>query len=270
LNPLLLNGGRPPTVVTGNYGMRKDDGWVVVVPGLGSGQIVIQLPFDPDPGAVYFVTRALGSVEPSTVDVVVVGNLSGGSAGDTMYSIPASNGGYHISRLNETVMFAVTFQQPGAVPRPYTDWFAFGGAGLEGYSAAFIPNLSGVVTVPLAGFAPNSGGGDGGHPRTLYAVSIVVTPALSAGTLTVVPRFNGVGLTSASGVIQLSTSSQAAASRIAAPSPVAGPGVGFFTAQPGGFVFGPAPAGGAILDVQVTGAGGATGPTAGLVTALVF
>jgi hypothetical protein len=267
-NPLMLNGGRPPTLVTGNYSMRKDDGWIVVVPALGAGQIQIQLPADPDPGSVYFVTRVLGSVEPSTVDVVVVGNLQQSATGyDTLYSIGANNGGYHISRLNETVGFAVGSQQPNFVPHPYTDWFVFGGLGLEFYSAAFVPNLAGTVTVPLAGFAPGNGAGDGGHPRSLYGLSIAVTPVLTAGNLRLSPRFNGVTLSA--DVLDLSSATQPAASRVTAQSPIAGPGVGFFTSPPGCFLFSP-PAAGGILDVQITGSGGAAGPTAGVVTALVF
>ncbi len=271
LNPLPLNGGRQPTIVRTNYGMRKDDGWVVVVPALAAGQVVITLPADPDPGSTYFVTRYFGTLDPSTVDVVVVASPQQSATGgyDTLYSIGANNGGYHISRINETVGFGVSTQQPNFAPHPYTDWFAFtfGGLGLETYSAAFVPNLAGGVIVPLAGFAPGNGGGDGGHPRSLYGLSLAVTPPLSAGNLRLSPRFNGVALSA--DVLDLSSATQPSASRVTAPSPIAGPGVGFFTAQGGCFLFSPPVAGG-ILDVQVTGSGGATGPTAGVVSALVF
>jgi hypothetical protein len=259
---------RLPKLVTGNYTMQKTDGWVVVSPALGTGQVVIQLPFYPDLDAEYLVTRIQGAAEDnSTVDVVVVGNLGGGSAGDTLYSIPASAGGYHIGRINETVRFAVSSQQSWATPRAYTDWTVLGTVGLETFSAAFVPNLTGAVVVALAGFAPGNGYGDGGHPRSFYGCSIAVSPPLTAGKLTLSPRFNGVALSP--DVLDLTPATQAAASRVTALSPIAGPGVGFFTAQPGCFLFSP-PAGGGVLDVQITGSGGAAGPTSGIVTASIF
>jgi len=268
MNPLLMNGGRPPTFVTGNYSMRKDDGWIIVSPNQAGGQVVIQLPAVPDPGATYFVTRQNAFGIDTAVDVVVVGNLQQSPTSyDTLYSIGANNGGYHISRFNETVGFGINFQQPNFVPHPYTDWYAFGGLGLECYTAAFVPNLAGTVTVPLAGFAFGNGNGDGGHPRSLYGLSIAVSPVLTAGNLRLSPRFNGVALSA--DVLDLSSATQPAASRVTALSPIAGPGVGFFTGQPGCFLFTPPVAGG-VLDVQITGSGGAAGPTAGVVTALVF
>jgi hypothetical protein len=268
MNPLLLNGGLTPRVVRGNYSMRKDDGWLVVFPLVTTGQIQIQLPAAPDPGATHFVTRIQGAGEPSTVDVVVVGNQQQSTTGyDTLYSIGANNGGYHISRINETVGFAVASQQPNFSPHPYTDWFAFGGLGFETYDTSFVPNLAGTVTVPLAGFAPGNGGGDGGHPRSLYGLSIAVTPVLTAGNLRVSPRFNGVTLSA--DVLDLSSATQPGGSRVTALSPIAGPGVNFFTSPPGCFLFSP-PAAGGVLDVQITGSGGAAGPTSGVCAALVF
>jgi hypothetical protein len=267
-NPWITNGGQVPRVVTGSTSMAKGDGWIIVQPALGSGTVTIQLPAEPDPGSVYFVTREPGSVEPSTVDVVVVGNLQSrlSTGYDTLYSIGANNGGYHISRLNETVGFAVNAIQGNLNP-PYTDWFAFGGLGLESYAANFVPNLAGSVIVPLAGFAAGNGGGDGGHPRSLYGLSIAVTPPLSAGKLTLSPRFNGSPLSG--DVLDLTPGTQPAASRVTALSPIAGPGVNFFSSPPGCYLFTP-PAAGGILDVNVIGSAGATGPTAGIVTALVF
>jgi hypothetical protein len=259
---------RIPRFVTGSYTMQKTDGWIIVQPAPPSGQIVIQLPFYPDLGADYLVTRGAGPDEDnSSVDVVVVGNLGGGSAGDTLYSIPASAGGYHIARINETVRFAVSSQQSWATPRAYTDWFAFGSMGLETFASPFIPNLAGGVIVPLAGFAAGNGYGDGGHPRSFYGLSIAVSPPLTAGKLTLAPRFNGVALSP--DVLDLTPATQPSASRVTALSPIAGPGVGFFTAQPGCFLFSP-PAAGGILDVQITGSGGAAGPTSGIVTASIF
>jgi hypothetical protein len=259
---------RIPKVVTASYVMQKSDGWIVVQPAASSGQVVIQLPFAPDVDADYLVTRYLDSEEQATVDVVVVGNLGGGSAGDTLYSIPASAGGYHISRFNETVRFAVSSQQQGAIPRTYTDWAATSaGLGLETFAAPFVPNLAGNVIVPLAGFAPGNGYGDGGHPRSLYGLSISVSPPLTAGKLTLSPRFNGVALSS--DVLDLTPATQASASRVTAQSPIAGPGVNFFTSQPGCFLFSPPSAGG-TLDVEVIASGGAAGPTSGIVTASIF
>jgi hypothetical protein len=271
MNPLTLNGGRAPTFVTGNYSIRKDDGWIVVIPQIATGTITIQLPADPDPGATYFVSRGLifAAAETGPVDVVVVGNPQQAASGgyDTIYGIGANLGGYHISRFNETVGFGVSTQQPNFAPHPYTDWFAFGGLGFESYSAAFVPNLAGAVTVPLAGFALGNGGGDGGHPRSLYGVSLVVSPPLSAGNLKVSPRFNGVA--AVPDLLDLNSATQPAASRFTAGSPIAGTGVDFFTAPPGSYLMTP-PAAGGILDVVITGSGGAAGPTAGVVTALVF
>jgi hypothetical protein len=259
---------RVPKFVSGNYTMQKTDGWIIVSPSAASGQVVIQLPFYPDLDADYLVTRAQGFDENiSSVDVVVVGNLGGGSAGDTLYSIPATAGGYHIGRINETIRFAVSSQQSWATPRAYTDWFASGSMGLETFSSPFVPNLGGAVIVPLAGFAPGNGYGDGGHPRSLYGLSISVSPPLTAGKLTLAPRFNGVLLST--DVLDLTPGTQPAASRVTALSPCAGPGVNFFTAQPGCFLFSP-PAAGASLEVQITGSGGAAGPTQGIVTASVF
>lgn len=263
----VIGGAKVPKVVTGNYTMQKGDGWVVVDTAAASGTVVIQLPFDPDPGSIYYVTRGQFSTPPDDVDLVVVGNVGGGSAGDTIYSIPSTAGGYHIGRNNETVAFAISSQLPNAVPHPYTDWIAFGGLGLETYSASFVPNLAGTVVVPLAGFASGNGGGDGGHSRTLYGLSIAVNPPLSAGKLTLEPRFNGVALSS--DVLDLTPGTQPAASRVTAGSPCAGPGVGFFAGAPGGFLFTP-PAGGGILDVAVIASGGATGPTTGTLSAMVL
>jgi hypothetical protein len=264
---------RIPKFVTASYTMQKTDGWIVVAPALATGQVVIQLPFYPDMDADYLVTRAQGADEDnSLVDVVVVGNLGGGSAGDTLYSIPAGSSpsganGYHIGRINETIRFAVSSQQSWATPRAYTDWFASGSMGLETFSSPFVPNLAGSVIVPLAGFAPGNGYGDGGHPRSFYGCSIAVSPPLTAGKLTLAPRFNGVALST--DVLDLTPATQPSASRVTALSPIAGPGVGFFTAQPGCFLFSP-PEGGGILDLQVTGSGGAAGPTSGIVTASIF
>jgi hypothetical protein len=259
---------RIPKFVTASYTMQKTDGWIIVQPSVTSpAQIVIQLPFDPDLDADYLVTRAYGYEEPSTVDVVVVGNVGGGSAGDTLYSIPATAGGYHLGRINGSARFAVSSQQQGAIPRPYTDWLVSSSLDLETFASPFIPNLAGTVIVPLAGFAPGNGGGDGGHPRSLYGLSLAVSPPLTTGKLTLSPRFNGVALSP--DVVDLTPATQPAASRVTAASPIAGPGVGFFTPEGGCFLFA-APSAGGILDVAVIASGGAAGPTQGIVTASIF
>lgn len=260
----VIGGSKFPKVVTANYTMQEGDGWVVVAPTAASGTVSIQLPLNPAPGSVYYVTRGQDQASPSDVAVRVVGNVAGGSGGDTIYSIPSTAGGYYIGRQNETVAFTINTQLPAF---NYTDWFALGGLGLETYTASFVPNLAGTVIVPLAGFAAGNGGGDGGHPRVLYGLSIAVAPALSAGKLTLEPRFNGVALST--DVLDLTSTTQTAASRVSAGSPCAGPGVGFFTPAPGGFLFSP-PAGGGVLDVAVIASGGATGPTSGILSAMVL
>lgn len=184
------------------------------------------------------------------------------SPSDTIEGLVASAGGVaQFCKLRESRTVFCSANVGGVCNWEFCEW----SDGPEWYSASFVPNLAGSVVAPLVFMGlQDTAGVTIANTRTIYAVRVGWTPPLSAGTLTATLRFNGAA-GNPPALVCTAAAAPSGKELIAKRPHLA------TNAASGAWPIQTTPPGtGALVDMEIVGSAGATGPTAGVCSVAIY